>query len=100
MSGSVHLAVAELVDRLPLIGAPAFGRSGLGSQMTEGVLPHDPRVQRFSRLVTLERGLLLGISTGLVGGPCACSAAGLPNRRPVARMSQKLPPTRSPWPGL
>jgi len=36
--------------------------------MTEGILPHDPRVQRFSRLVTLERGLLLGIAAGLVGG--------------------------------
>ena len=40
------------------------------------------------------------ISTGLVSGPCACSAAGLPSRRPVARMSQKLPPTRSPCPGF
>ena len=40
------------------------------------------------------------ISTGFVGGPSACSAAGLPKRRPVARMSQKLPPTKSPWPGL
>ena len=36
--------------------------------MTEGILPHDPRVQRFSRLVTLERGLFLGIAAGLVGG--------------------------------
>ena len=36
--------------------------------ITEGVLPHDPRVQRFSRLLTLERGLLLGIAAGLVGG--------------------------------
>jgi glycosyl transferase family 2 len=36
--------------------------------ITEGVLPHDPRVQRFSRLLTLERGLLLGVAAGLVGG--------------------------------
>jgi glycosyltransferase involved in cell wall biosynthesis len=35
--------------------------------MTEGVLPVDPRVQRFSRLVTLERGLFLGIVAGLIG---------------------------------
>jgi hypothetical protein len=35
--------------------------------MTEGVLPQDPRVHRFSRLVTLERGLLLGIAAGLLG---------------------------------
>ena len=35
--------------------------------MTEGVLPVDPRVQRFSRLLTLERGLLLGLAAGLVG---------------------------------
>src|SRR5438874_1467594 len=42
--------------------------------MTEGILPHDPRVQRFSRLVTLERGLLLGIAAGLVGGPMLLAA--------------------------
>ena len=35
---------------------------------TEGVLPPDRRVERFCRIVTLERGLLLGISAGLVGG--------------------------------
>src|SRR5258706_8275991 len=31
-------------------------------------------------------------SNGLVKGPCACSAAPLPKRVPVARISQKLPP--------
>jgi hypothetical protein len=36
--------------------------------ISEGVLPHDPRVQRFSRLVTLERGLFLGVAAGLIGG--------------------------------
>src|SRR5882762_9371990 len=36
--------------------------------ITEGVLPHDPRVQRFSRLVTLERGLFLGVAAGFIGG--------------------------------
>jgi hypothetical protein len=35
--------------------------------ITEGVLPRDPRVDRFSRLLTLERGLLLGIAAALVG---------------------------------
>jgi glycosyltransferase involved in cell wall biosynthesis len=35
--------------------------------ITEGILPQDPRVQRFSRLVTLERGLLLGLAAALVG---------------------------------
>ena len=35
--------------------------------ITEGVLPHDPRVTRFSRLLTLERGLFLGFAAGLVG---------------------------------
>ena len=35
--------------------------------MTEGVLPHDARVQRFSSLLTLERGLLLGIASALLG---------------------------------
>ncbi len=32
-------------------------------------------------------------STGFRKGICDCSAAGLPSRRPVARPSQKLPPT-------
>jgi glycosyltransferase involved in cell wall biosynthesis len=36
--------------------------------ISEGVLPHDPRVQRFSRLVTLERGLFLGVAAGFIGG--------------------------------
>jgi hypothetical protein len=35
--------------------------------MTEGVLPYDRRVDRFSRILTLERGLFLGIGTALVG---------------------------------
>jgi len=35
--------------------------------ITEGVLPRDPRVDRFSRLLTLERGLLLGLAAALVG---------------------------------
>jgi len=35
--------------------------------ITEGVLPPDPRIDRFSRLVPLERGLLLGIGTATVG---------------------------------
>jgi hypothetical protein len=33
-------------------------------------------------------------STGLTKGKSACSAAGLPRRAPVARPSQKLPPTK------
>jgi glycosyltransferase involved in cell wall biosynthesis len=36
--------------------------------MTEGVLPHDPRIARFSRVLTLERGLILGVSIAFVGG--------------------------------
>jgi hypothetical protein len=44
-----------------------FGAIAKTFAMTEGVLPHDPRVQRFSTLVTLERGLLLGIAAALVG---------------------------------
>jgi glycosyltransferase involved in cell wall biosynthesis len=35
--------------------------------ITEGVLPHDPRVERFSRVGILERGLILGIVVGLIG---------------------------------
>jgi glycosyltransferase involved in cell wall biosynthesis len=35
--------------------------------MTEGILPYDARVQRFSRVGILERGLILGIVVGLVG---------------------------------
>ncbi len=35
--------------------------------MTEGVLPHDPRVQRFSTVAMLERGLILGVVAGLIG---------------------------------
>jgi hypothetical protein len=35
--------------------------------MTEGVLPHDPRVQRFFRIAILERGLILGVVAGLIG---------------------------------
>jgi len=36
--------------------------------ITEGVLPPDPRIDRFGRILTLERGLLLGLATVLVGG--------------------------------
>ena len=35
--------------------------------ITEGVLPHDPRVERFSRVGILERGLILGIVVGVIG---------------------------------
>jgi Glycosyl transferase family 2 len=35
--------------------------------ITEGVLPRDPRVERFSRVGILERGLILGIVVGLIG---------------------------------
>jgi hypothetical protein len=36
--------------------------------VTEGVLPPDPRLDRFSRILTPERGLLLGVVAGLAGG--------------------------------
>ena len=36
--------------------------------ITEGVLPPDPRIQKFARLLPLERGLLLGVATVLFGG--------------------------------
>jgi outer membrane protein TolC len=39
-----------------------------------------------------EQLLNFPISRGFTGGPSACSAAGLPRRVPVARISQKLPP--------
>ncbi len=42
--------------------------------MTEGVLPHDARVARFSRILTLERGLVLGVATAVVGGVMLLSA--------------------------
>jgi glycosyltransferase involved in cell wall biosynthesis len=35
--------------------------------ITEGVLPPDPRVDRFSRLVPLERGLVFGLGAAIVG---------------------------------
>jgi len=35
--------------------------------ITEGVLPPDPRIDRFARILTLERGLLLGLATVLLG---------------------------------
>ena len=35
--------------------------------ITEGILPRDPRVERFSRLFPLERGLLLGFGTSILG---------------------------------
>ena len=36
--------------------------------ITEGVLPPDPRIDRFARILPLERGLLLGLATVLLGG--------------------------------
>jgi hypothetical protein len=36
--------------------------------ITEGVLPPDPRVDRFARILPLERGLLLGLATVFLGG--------------------------------
>ena len=36
--------------------------------ITEGVLPPDPRIDRFARILPLERGLLLGLASVLVGG--------------------------------
>jgi hypothetical protein len=36
--------------------------------ITEGVLPPDPRIDRFARILPLERGLLLGLATALLGG--------------------------------
>jgi hypothetical protein len=35
--------------------------------ITEGVLPPDPRIDRFARILPLERGLLLGLATVVVG---------------------------------
>ena len=35
--------------------------------ITEGLLPIDPRFERFQRFVTLERGLLIGAITGGIG---------------------------------
>jgi hypothetical protein len=35
--------------------------------ITEGVLPPDPRIDRFARILPLERGLLLGLATVLLG---------------------------------
>ena len=42
--------------------------------ITEGVLPPDPRIQKFARLLPLERGLLLGVATVLFGGLMLASA--------------------------
>jgi hypothetical protein len=36
--------------------------------ITEGVLPPDPRIDRFARILPLERGLLLGMAYVLLGG--------------------------------
>jgi hypothetical protein len=47
----------------------------------------------FSEAQVLADGTRPPISAGLVNGPSACFAAGLPRRRPIARMSQKFPPT-------
>ena len=42
--------------------------------ITEGVLPPDPRVDRFARILSLERGLLLGVATVLLGAVMLISA--------------------------
>ena len=42
--------------------------------ITEGMLPPDPRIQKFARLLPLERGLLLGVATVLFGGLMLVSA--------------------------
>jgi hypothetical protein len=36
--------------------------------ITEGVLPPDPRIDRFARILPLERGLILGLAIALFGG--------------------------------
>jgi len=36
--------------------------------IAEGILPTDSRVDRFMRIVPLERGLVVGIATALIGG--------------------------------
>ena len=42
--------------------------------ITEGVLPPDPRIDRFARILPLERGLLLGLATALLGGVMLAAA--------------------------
>jgi hypothetical protein len=36
--------------------------------ITEGMLPSDPRIDRFARILPLERGLLLGVASVVLGG--------------------------------
>jgi hypothetical protein len=45
-----------------------FGLMAKTFAITEGVLPPDPRIDRFARILPLERGLLLGLASVLVGG--------------------------------
>jgi glycosyltransferase involved in cell wall biosynthesis len=42
--------------------------------ITEGLLPPDHRIERFSQLVPLERGLFLGLAAGLLGAVMLASA--------------------------
>jgi glycosyltransferase involved in cell wall biosynthesis len=42
--------------------------------ITEGLLPPDRRIERFSQLVPLERGLFLGLAAGLLGAVMLASA--------------------------
>lgn len=53
---------------------------------------------------TTHAGSRFAISVGLTGEPCACEALEFPNRNPVARRSQKLPPIKQSlhlaWPGF
>src|SRR6267378_6287204 len=42
--------------------------------ITEGVLPPDTRIDRFARILPLERGLLLGLATVLLGGVMLAAA--------------------------
>ncbi len=42
--------------------------------ITEGVLPPDPRIDRLARILPLERGLLLGLATALLGAVMLVSA--------------------------
>src|SRR5262249_9988451 len=100
-SSAVELAE---VDRPRIVGGPP-GRAqtcstSRGQSIAKACLPqtcsNSVRYGRCEARWTAQAISGKPISTGLVGGPSACSAAGLPNRRPVARISQKLPPTKSP----
>src|ERR1700740_3234183 len=51
-------------------------------------------------LYTMQASSGFPISTGLRGGPCACSESGDLSKYPVARESQKFPPKKRPWVAL